>query len=488
MEKRVLYTLWMQSCIGYANQYVMQIINTFETSEQIYRAGEKELRVSGLFTKGQINKLLNKDLDPAKRIYDRAMQAGARIVTISSAEYPASLRRIPDPPLLFFIKGKMPAHRGLKVAVVGTRQPTKLGGQIAFDLSYELTKNKALIISGGAEGIDIQAHKAAIMAGGQTICVLGNGLEARYLMKFASVRDEIAKNGAVISEYPMDFVSKPFSFPQRNRIIVGIADCALVVEGGLESGSLLSASIAAEQHKMVFAVPGSLDNKMALGPNYLLTKGARAAVRFQDITEWYETRRSADDIAPPVLSAKVISNVRSITKQRIAEAEKYECMINSSDSDVHSNYEQVQENIVSARKKIQVSAVPAAEETGGREPYKESTESKKRDYGSLKDKIRHYDPFLYDYNKNSQPDVKTAILHEKSGNTSSKTEKTGDDSLSMLTKEALSVYHTISETPKAAETIGEELGISTDEVMTVLSELEMLGLMETNGYGFYQKK
>ena len=123
-----------------------------------------------------------------------------------------------------------------------------------------------------------------------------------------------------------------------------------------------------------------------------------------------------------------------------------------------------------------------------RERVSDRAESKKRDYGSLKDKIRHYDPFLYDYNKNSQPDVKTAILHEKSGNTSSKTEKTGDDSLSMLTKEALSVYHTISETPKAAETIGEELGISTDEVMTALSELEMLGLMETNGYGFYQKK
>ncbi|MBQ9460837.1 MAG: DNA-processing protein DprA [Clostridia bacterium] len=495
MEKRVLYTLWMQSCIGYANPYVMQIINTFETSEQIYSAGERELRISGLFTKGQLNKLLNKDLDPVKRIYERAVQAGVRIVTISSGEYPASLRRIPDPPLLLFIKGKLPAHRGLKVAVVGTREPTRLGRQVAYDLSYELTRNKALIISGGAEGIDIQAHKGALTAGGQTICVLGNGLEANYLRKYAGVRDEIAQHGAVISEYPVDMTATPFSFPQRNRIVVGIADCTLVVEGGLDSGSLVSASKAAEQHKMVFAVPGSLDNKKALGPNYLLTKGARAVVRSQDIIEWYDTRRSADDISPPVLNQRVIDSARSITKQRMNEAERYSSLTESDAVDSGKDYERIQEDPVSARKKIQVAPHPeqeikeqtapetdSAPEWSYRSPGKNSIRKPKAE------SIKRFELLETSTADIPESQDKTAILHEKNDNTSSKTEKTDSDLLTMLTKPALTVYHTISETPKAAEMIAAELGMSATDVLTALSELEMFGLAEVNGYGIYHRK
>ncbi len=485
----------MQSCIGYANPYVMQIINTFETSEQIYRAGEKELRMSGLFTKGQLNKLLNKDLDPAKRIYDRAMQVGARIITISSAEYPSSLRRIPDPPLLLFVKGRLPVHRGLKVAVVGTREPTRLGKQAAYDLSYELTRNKALIISGGAEGVDIQAHKGALTAGGQTICVLGNGLEANYLRKYADVREEIAQHGAVVSEYPVDTAAAAFLFPQRNRIVVGIADCTLVVEGELDSGSLVSASKAAEQHKMVFAVPGSLDNKKALGTNYLLTKGARAAVRSQDIIEWYDTRRSADDISPPVLSSKVIDSARSITKQRLNEAERYISMFQGAEDDKNEDYEQIQENLVSARKKIQITQEPEQDikdqapreedqepewtyrVTGRKKGIHSILSGRKRLTGT--EKVGYYEP---------EKQEKTAILHEKTDNTSSKTEKTDAETLSMLTKPALTVYHTISEIPKAAEVISAELELSATEVLTALSELEMYGLAEVNGYGLYHRK
>ena len=495
MEKRVLYTLWMQSCIGYANPYVMQIINTFETSEQIYYAGERELRISGLFTKGQLNKLLNKDLDPVKRIYERAMQTGARIVTISSGEYPVSLRRIPDPPLLLFIKGKLPLHRGLKVAVVGTREPTRLGKQVAYDMSYELTRNKALIISGGAEGIDIQAHKGALTAGGQTICVLGNGLEAGYLKKYAGVRDEIAQHGAVISEYPVDMSATPFSFPQRNRIVVGIADCTLVVEGGLDSGSLVSASKAAEQHKMVFAVPGSLDNKKALGPNYLLTKGARAAVRSQDIVEWYDTRRSADDISLPVLSSKVIDSARSITKQRLSEADRYESMLHGEDSPTGEDYERLHEDPISARKKIQVTPLPE-QEIKEQKPAEESPEpewsyrspDKKRTGRSKAEKIKLFIPDIIGRDDKPVQQEKTAILHEKTDNTSSKTEKTDPEMLSMLTKPALTVYHTISEIPKAAEMIAAELNMSAADVLTALSELEMFGLAEVNGYGLYHRK
>ena len=246
--ERVIYTLWLQSCIGYANSYVKQIIETFTSAEKIYHANEYELRISGLFTKSQINRLTDKNLDGARRIYERSVASGIRIITISSREYPASLRDISSPPLVLYVRGELPSADCRKIAIVGSREPTPLGKRLSFGFSNELAGQGAAIISGGALGVDTQAHKGAIQAGGKTVCVLGCGVNYKYLMENAPLREEISRHGAVISEYPVDMPPASYTFRQRNRIIVAIADCTLVVEGALMSGSLISASMAVQQH------------------------------------------------------------------------------------------------------------------------------------------------------------------------------------------------------------------------------------------------
>lgn len=288
MDNNIIFWIWLQCCLGADNSHIHNIFDIFSDAIKIYLSDEKELTASGVFTSKELLKLKNKNLDTAKKIYNNSCMLGYDIFSLQDKNYPELLKNIPTPPVVIYVKGKIPSKDRLFVAMVGTRHSSFTGKKTAFSLSYDLAKNGAVVVSGGALGIDMQAHTGAIMAGGETVCVMGCGINYNYLTANKNLRDEISKHGALISEYPPDYPPAKYTFPKRNRIISGMSDCTVVIEAGKTSGALITAQDAVKQHRTVFAVPGSVENASSLGSNLLIKEGAKTLLDFNDILEWYK--------------------------------------------------------------------------------------------------------------------------------------------------------------------------------------------------------
>lgn len=212
--------------------------------------------------------------------------AGMSVCTLEDPDYPPLLSRIHRPPLVLFYRGRI-ANLGPTVAVVGTRQASDYGLQMAWEISRELAAAGITIISGLALGIDTRAHQATLTANGKTVAVLGGGADARTVYPPSNrklAETVIAQGGAVISEYPPGTLPLPYRFPERNRIIAGIARGTLVIEAPYKSGALITAKIAAEENRDVFAVPGRVTDANAAGPLALIASGATPVTNAADIT------------------------------------------------------------------------------------------------------------------------------------------------------------------------------------------------------------
>lgn len=218
----------------------------------------------------------------------RAREAGARIVTREDAEYPEALRHIHDPPLVLYVKGELVASDRHAIAVVGSRRCTHYGLQVADRLSFQLAKQGYTVVSGLARGIDAAAHQGAIKGKGRTVAVLGCGIDQVYPAEHGELAEAVRGAGAVISEFPVGFKPSRNSFPQRNRIVSGMSRGVLVVEAALGSGALLTVDEATEQGKLIFAVPGRIDNPSAGGCNHLIKNGAKLVEDVDDILEEFE--------------------------------------------------------------------------------------------------------------------------------------------------------------------------------------------------------
>lgn len=216
---------------------------------------------------------------------ERATRAGARILTPVDHEYPAHLREIHDPPLALYVQGDLQDKDRHSVAVVGTRRATRYGGDCAERLSYELAQSGFTVISGLARGIDTAAHRGALKAGGRTIAVIGSGLSCVYPEENRKLAKEIAKQGAVLSEFAMDRKPDKTTFPIRNRIVSGMSMGTIVVEAGVKSGAMITAAQAMEQGRSVFAVPGRIDSHGARGPHHLIRDGARLIEDVDDVID-----------------------------------------------------------------------------------------------------------------------------------------------------------------------------------------------------------
>ena len=187
------------------------------------------------------------------------------------------------PKTLYYI-GKVPSGRLPVVAVVGTRKPTSYGKEVTFNLAYNLAKKGVVIVSGLALGIDAIAHRAALEAGGTTIAVLANGLDAIYPASHKALADQIiAKGGMIISEYPPETPARDFQFLARNRIVSGIADAVIVTEAAARSGTLATVAHALDQNRDVFAVPGNITSPMSVGPNRMIMQGAQPVIDADDV-------------------------------------------------------------------------------------------------------------------------------------------------------------------------------------------------------------
>ena len=217
-----------------------------------------------------------------------AEQLGTRLVTWIDPDYPAPLKNIYDPPLALYVKGTLAESDDHAIALIGSRRTTHYGRQVADRLAYQLGKIGYVVVSGLARGIDTSAHEGALKSGGRTLAVLGGALDKLYPPENAALAESIAKQGAIISEFPLGREPDRSTFPMRNRIVSGLSMGVVVVEAGFKSGALHTADSALEQGRAVFAVPGRIDSTASRGSHQLLKNGARLVEDVDDIVKEFE--------------------------------------------------------------------------------------------------------------------------------------------------------------------------------------------------------
>lgn len=228
----------------------------------------------------------------------RADAQNIDIVTRVDAQYPEPLKQIHDPPLALYVKGQLQAGDKRAIAIVGTRRPTHYGRESAGRLSEQLSRAGFTILSGLAEGIDAAAHKGALGAGGRTVAVAGNGLDHVYPVSNAGLAQEIAQDGAVLSEFPFGKKPDRTTFPMRNRIVSGLSMGVLVVEAGARSGALITVNQALDQGRSVFAVPGRIDSYASRGTHRLIQEGAQLVTCAEDVLSAFEFLIDPKELIP----------------------------------------------------------------------------------------------------------------------------------------------------------------------------------------------
>jgi DNA processing protein len=225
------------------------------------------------------------------------------LVTWSDTDYPALLRQIADPPMVLYVHGQRELLARPQIAIVGSRNPTALGRQTASAFARTLTESGLTVTSGLALGIDAAAHRGALDANGETIAVCGTGLDRIYPARNRDLAHAVAERGALVSELPIGTPARPGNFPVRNRIISGLSLGVLVVEAALRSGSLITARLAGEQGREVFALPGSIHSPLARGCHALIRQGAKLVETAADVLEELgaiaQVSTTTASVAPP---------------------------------------------------------------------------------------------------------------------------------------------------------------------------------------------
>lgn len=259
--------------------------------EAAWQAPIQSLRAAGLDRRSTENLLLaRREIDPQAEL-KRVLAAGYCVFTWHDRHYPANLRSAPQPPPVLYARGEISPQDELAVAVVGTRQVSSYGREVAHLLGSELARHGVTVVSGLALGVDAIAHQAALDAGGRTLAVLGSGVDQIYPAKNRKLALQLIRQGALISEYSVGTKPEASNFPPRNRIISGLSLAVVVVEAGARSGALITARFAAEQGRDVFAVPGSILNPVSAGCNRLIQDGAMPIVSVDDLLERLQLAR-----------------------------------------------------------------------------------------------------------------------------------------------------------------------------------------------------
>ncbi len=270
----------------------LRLLEQFGTPESVYYAETDDyLQVEGM-TQELAAQLADKSTASADAILGECDRLGVRILTMQDADYPVRLRNIYEPPCLLYVRGALPLiDEEVAVAVVGTREATPYGVETAEELAYAMAKQGALIVSGGAYGIDTAAHRGALRAGAKTVALLGGGIDVVYPRGNEQLYRDVAAAGALVSEYPPGTPAVGSHFPVRNRIISGLCLATVVVEAPERSGALITARTALEQGRDVYAVPGPVKAPMSRGCNRLIASGEAAlAADASDILWEYEAR------------------------------------------------------------------------------------------------------------------------------------------------------------------------------------------------------
>ncbi len=321
MNANTVYWAWLSLALGAAAR-VDEILACYESPKEIYEADRTARIISGVFSRPQLDRLEKTPLKNAQIALETCKRNGWKAYTPDDEDYPELLRHIVDMPLVLYVDGDISyVNSSVCIGVVGTRKPSYESVKISRKLCADMVAMKAVIISGGALGIDSAAHEGALDADGKTVCVMGCGLGFGYLRENEPLRQRISQSGALVTEYPPFSGVTRSSFPERNRIISGMSMGVLVVEAGERSGSLITARKANEQGRDIFAVPGSILNSAHMGVNRLIRDGAAAVTCAEDIIGGYEImypdRVNSNAHAPQMLFDEVLA-VKAIIKEKEA--------------------------------------------------------------------------------------------------------------------------------------------------------------------------
>ncbi len=286
MNTNLRYWIGFSKVPGIGPARLRLLLDYYGEVEQAWLANPRELRAVGL-DKRSVENLVktrnNLDLDLELEKLDKL---GITALSWDDPDYPALLKNIYSPPLVLFIRGTLLPQDEWALAVVGTRRATAYGKECTRTFAQGLVDNQITVVSGLAYGIDTEAHRTAVEAGGRTLAVLGSGVDVIYPAENRKLSEAIIENGALISEYPLGTKPESGNFPQRNRIISGLSLGTLIVEGAARSGARITADYALEQGREVFAVPGPIFRKSSEGPNHLIQNGgAKLITQVNDILE-----------------------------------------------------------------------------------------------------------------------------------------------------------------------------------------------------------
>lgn len=276
---------------GVGPRFIQRLLQEFTAPQHFLNADPAHLRGLGVAPRilDSLAALHRRDsalLSQFELLLDWQAQPGQQIVYLDENDYPAQLRQIADPPALLFLRGDPAVLYDPQIAMVGTRHPSPLGAETAHAFAREFSRCGLNVTSGMALGIDGACHRGALAAGGQTIAVWGTGLDRCYPARHRKLAEQIVEQGgALVSEMRPDMGPQPGQFPRRNRIISGLSLGTLVVEASLNSGSLITARLALEQNREVFAMPGSIHNVQARGCHRLLREGACLVESVQDVLD-----------------------------------------------------------------------------------------------------------------------------------------------------------------------------------------------------------
>ncbi len=284
-NKELQYWVGFSLIPGIGRVKLSQLESHFGTLEKAWKAGPADLRQTGL--ERNVVKAIETlrpqiDLDGEM---EKLAKQGVKALTCHDDLYPARLKEIYDYPPVIYVKGELTTQDEWCIAVVGTRRATVYGRQVTEEIVADLVRNKITVVSGLARGIDTVAHRSTLEAGGRTIGVFGCGPDVIYPAENASLAKSMVEHGAIISEYPLGTRPRPDNFPRRNRIMSGMSLGVLVIEANQSSGAIITAHMALEQNREVFAVPGSILSPMSRGTNTLIKEGAKLVQSCNDILE-----------------------------------------------------------------------------------------------------------------------------------------------------------------------------------------------------------
>lgn len=317
----MVYEYWLACITGISAQKKVMLKECMKTAEAVYYI--EETRLSGiefLSEKEKMKLLQEKKKDDFRDAYHKMCEKGIRLIPYCSPEYPLRLRQISGFPYALFVKGCLPSQTGRKAAVIGARNCTPYGEKYAIDFSRTLAENGIEIISGMARGVDGMGHRGALMGGGKTFAVLGCGADVCYPREHIGLYvDILEQGGGILSEFPPGTAPLRQNFPARNRIISGLSDLVLVMEAGRKSGSLITADMALEQGRDVYALPGPVNSSLSDGCNRLIGQGAGILLSPEDLLEEIGIR-------PDACSSVVKKNDKNEKVLESAEKLVYSCL------------------------------------------------------------------------------------------------------------------------------------------------------------------